>query len=346
MFILSQRGFCLDSPKDSSADRKFRVPGPISGYPAPAGLRSGSGSAGPPSISGDCSSESGSNQDGWPALDFPRRPFPKKSLTITRPEIGACGLKVSTRGNKKLSELLKDINGDAELQQFWEAANINAVRRLGMSDHGPVHIQIVANACVRILRLLEAADVQPAAVSEHGLANNDAEVLVVLAASLHDVGMAIHRDNHENFSLMLGYPKSRQLLANLYDEPNLTTMVSEVLHAIIAHRWDVQPLSLEAGVLKVADALDMTQGRSRIPFESGEVNIHSVSAQAIEEVKIEKGEELPVRIDILLNNSAGIFQVDELLKRKLANSTLAPYVEVVAHLETGKERKIFDIYKF
>jgi len=255
-------------------------------------------------------------------------------------------LKVSTQGNKKLEALLEEINGDAELQQLWEMANNNAVRRLGMSDHGPVHIQIVANACVKILRLLVAADVQPSAVSEHELTSDDAEVVVVLAASLHDIGMAVHRDNHENYSLILGYPKSRQLLANLYDEPNLTTIVSEVLHAIIAHRWDVKPLSLEAGVLKVADALDMTQGRSRIPFESGKVNIHSVSAQAVEEVKIQKGEDLPIRVDILLNNSAGIFQVDELLKRKLANSTLAPYVEVVAHLETEKERKILEIHKF
>ncbi len=255
-------------------------------------------------------------------------------------------MKVSIKGNKKLAALLAAVNEDEELQQLWEAANINAVRRLGMSDHGPVHIQIVANACVKILRLLVAAGVQPSAVSEHGMTEEDAEVLVVLAAFLHDVGMAVHRDNHENISLILSYPKARQLLANLYDEPNLTTIVSEVLHAVIAHRWDVQPLSLEAGVLKVADALDMTQGRSRIPFEAGEVNIHSVSAQAIEEVKIEKGEELPVRVDILLNNSAGIFQVDELLKRKLANSTLAPYVEVVAHLESEKERKILDIHKF
>ena len=254
-------------------------------------------------------------------------------------------MKVSTKGNKKLTALVEGINGDLELQQFWEAANINAVRRLVMSDHGPVHLQIVANGCVKILRLLVAAGVETSGVSEHGLTNEEAEVSVVLAACLHDIGMAVHRDNHENISLMLGYPKARQLLAGLYDEPNLTTVVSEVLHAIIAHRWDVQPLSLEAGVLKVADALDMTQGRSRIPFESGVVNIHSVSAQAIEAVKIEKGEELPVRLDILLNNSAGIFQVDELLKRKLANSTLAPYVEVVAHLE-GEEHKILNIHKF
>ena len=255
-------------------------------------------------------------------------------------------MKVSTQGNKKLEALLVEINEDAELQQLWEMANNNAVGRLGMSDHGPVHIQIVANACVKILRLLVAAEVQPSVVFEHSLTNEDAEVVVVLAASLHDIGMAVHRDNHENYSLMLGYPKSRQLLAKLYDEPNLTTIVSEVLHAIIAHRWDVKPLSLEAGVLKVADALDMTQGRSRIPFESGKVNIHSVSAQAVEQVKIQKGEDLPVRVDILLNNSAGIFQVDELLKRKLANSTLAPYVEVVAHVETEKERKILEIHKF
>ncbi len=255
-------------------------------------------------------------------------------------------MKVSTKGNKKLIALLEAVNRDQELQQFWEAANVNAVRRLGMSDHGPVHIQIVANACVRILRLLVAADVRPSMVSDHGMTDEDAEVVVALSAFLHDIGMAAHRDNHENISLILGYPKARELLTQIYEEPALTIVVSEVLHSIIAHRWDVQPLSLEAGVLKVADALDMTQGRSRIPFESGAVNIHSVSAQAIQEVKIEKGEELPVRVDILLNNSAGIFQVDELLKRKLANSTLAPYVEVVAHLEGEEERKILETHKF
>ena len=255
-------------------------------------------------------------------------------------------LKVSTKGNSKLKTLLEAVNNNSELQGFWEAANNNAVRRLGMSDHGPTHIQIVANGCVKILRLLVDAGVEPSAVTEYGLTNEDAEVIVVLAACLHDIGMAAHRDNHENISLILGYPKSRELLANQYKDPELTIMVSEVLHAIIAHRWDVKPLSLEAGVLKVSDALDMTQGRSRIPFESGAVNIHSVSAQAIEAVKIEKGEELPVRVDILLNNSAGIFQVDELLKRKLANSTLAPYVEVVAHLETEEERRILEVHKF
>jgi hypothetical protein len=121
-------------------------------------------------------------------------------------------------------------------------------------------------------------------------------------------------------------------------------MVAETLHAVIAHRWDVRDLTLEAGVLKVADALDMTEGRSRIPFEAGEVNIHSVSAQAVEAVQIQKGSERPVRLNILLNNSAGIFQVDELLKRKLKNSTLENYVEVAAHIEGEKERRLIEMY--
>jgi metal-dependent HD superfamily phosphatase/phosphodiesterase len=47
---------------------------------------------------------------------------------------------------------------------------------------------------------------------------------------------------------------------------------------------DGEPLALEAGILRVADALDMAKGRSRIPFEAGSVSMHSLSAAAIDEV--------------------------------------------------------------
>lgn len=255
-------------------------------------------------------------------------------------------LKVSVQGNKKLETLLNIVNSDAELLQLWECANTTAVTRLGMSDHGRVHIQIVANACVKILRLLVSAGVQPSAVADYELTTEDAEVVVVLAACLHDIGMAIHRDDHEQFSLIIGYPKARKILGELYEDPELTIMVSETLHTVISHQWDVRSISVESGVLKVADALDMTEGRSRIPFEAGAVNIHSVSAQAIESVKILAGDERPVRVDIKLNNSAGIYQVDELLKRKLTNSSLAEFVEVVAHLEGQKERALLTEHKF
>jgi hypothetical protein len=252
---------------------------------------------------------------------------------------------VPTRHNVKLQQLVERINADAELVQLWRCANVNAVERSGISDHGEVHIRVVANAALRIQRLLIEAGIASSAMTHHQLTSDDAEVIVVLAACLHDLGIAIHRDDHERYSLILAYPKARQLLTGLYDEPALTTMVAEVLHAVIAHRAEVRCLTLEAGVLKVADALDMTQGRSRIPFEAGQVNIHSVSARAIQAVMIEKGVERPVRVAITLSNSAGIFQVDELLKRKLKNSTLAPYVEVEARLEGETEQRLVEVYK-
>lgn len=254
-------------------------------------------------------------------------------------------LKVPTRHNAKLPKLLEAINNDAELNQLWVCANINAVDRSGISDHGEVHIRIVANAALKLLRLLAEAGIASSVAQNHGLTQEDAELIVIAAACLHDLGIAVHRDQHESYSLILGYPKARQLFGQIYEEPELTIMVSETLHAMIAHRWDVRCLTLEAGVVKVADTLDMSSGRSRIPFEAGQINIHSVSALAVKEVKIERGEKRPIRIAIAMTNSAGIFQVDELLGRKLQNSTIAPYVEVVAHIEGETEPRLFELYE-
>lgn len=254
-------------------------------------------------------------------------------------------LRVPARRNEKLRAIVARVNADQELAQLYKSANVNAVDRSGMSDHGEVHVRIVANAALRILRLLMDAGIEPSAVAHHDLSPEDAEIVVVLAACLHDIGIALHRDGHEQYSLIIGYSKARQLLAGLYEEPALTAMVAEILHAVIAHGVEARCLTIEAGAVKVADALDMTQGRSRIPFEAGQVNIHSVSALAIDAVRIEAGEELPVRLVIELANSAGIFQVDELLKRKLRNSTLAPHVEVEAHIEGETERRLLGVYR-
>ena len=246
------------------------------------------------------------------------------------------------RHNPKLRHLLELVDADAELAQLWKCANVNTVDRSGISDHGEVHVRIVANATLKLLRLLAESDIEPSVVTDYGLTMEDAEVIVVLASCLHDVGIAIHRDNHENLSLAVAYPKCRQLLAPIYHEPTLTIMTADTLHAVLAHHGEARCLTIEAGVVKVADALDMTEGRSRIPFEAGRVNIHSLSAQAIESVSIEKGEDRPVRIVVNMANSAGIFQVDELLKRKLQHSSLAPYVEIVATISGETERRLID----
>jgi metal-dependent HD superfamily phosphatase/phosphodiesterase len=157
--------------------------------------------------------------------------------------------------------------------------------------------------------------------------------------------MSVHRKGHEDFSLFLAEPKLRELLDGIYDEPEKTVIVSEVLEGIISHRADGEPLTLEAGILRVADALDMEQGRSRIPFERGRFGIHALSAAAIEDVSIGDGEERPIRIEITMNNSSGIYQIDSLLKAKLVGSGLEPYVEVVAHIDTEAEKRLVPLYR-
>jgi metal-dependent HD superfamily phosphatase/phosphodiesterase len=253
-------------------------------------------------------------------------------------------IRIPVRHNPRLQQIIDRINEDDELYTLWQVMNVNAVQRLGMSDHGPVHFQIVANIALRLLRLLVEHNIQPSATTDHNLPIEEAEVIVAMASLFHDLGLSIHRVEHELYSLFLAAPKIKELLKDIYDIPTRTVLISEILHAIISHRADGRPLTLEAGIVRVADALDMAEGRSRIPFEAGMVNIHSVSASAIEKIKIGKGELKPIRIAVLMNNSAGIFQIDELLKNKLAGSGLEPYVEVEAFIEGETEKKL--IHRF
>jgi metal-dependent HD superfamily phosphatase/phosphodiesterase len=257
----------------------------------------------------------------------------------------AMHLRVPARGNRTLRKLLEAVGADDQIKGWWHVANVNAVLRLEINDHSWVHIQIVTNIALKMLRQLTKHGVQPSLVSDYRLTVDDSEVVVVLAALLHDIGMSVHRRDHEDWSLFLAEPKLRELLADLYEEPDRTVIVSEVLQAITSHRADGQPLSLEAGILRVADALDMAKGRSRIPFERGSVSIHSLSAAAIDEVRIGDGQARPVMVEIVMNNSSGIYQVDGLLKAKLRGSGLEQYVEVVARIDTEAEKRLVPVYR-
>ena len=254
-------------------------------------------------------------------------------------------IRVPPRANRKLASLLERVNADLQLKGWWHAANVNAVGRMHINDHSWVHIQIVANIALKLLRQLTKHGVEPSIVRDYGMTNDDSEVAVTLGALTHCIGMSVHRDGHEDFSLFLAEPKLRELLAGVYDEPDLTVLTVEVLQMITSHREYGKPLTLEAGVVRVADALDMEQGRSRIPFERGRVSIHSLSAAAIEDVLIEDGDERPVKIEIVMNNSSGIFQVDEVLKAKLTGSGLEQYVEVVAHIDTEAEKRLVPMFR-
>ena len=256
----------------------------------------------------------------------------------------ARSIRIPSRHNRKLASLVERMNADLELQQLWKCANVTAVERLRMTDHGPVHIRIVMNIALRLLRLLVEANVECGIVRDYNMSTEDAEVVVALAAGLHDIGMSIHRSSHEQYSLILAAPKIRQLLAGIYEEPELTIVTSEALHAIISHRSDMRGLTAEAGCVKVADALDMAKGRSRIGFEAGKIDVHSLSAAAIDAVTISKGSVKPIHIAVAMNNSAGIFQLDELLKPKIQTSGIAGHVEVTASIEGETERRLLPVY--
>ncbi len=258
--------------------------------------------------------------------------------------VAAMHVRAPARGNRKLRRVLEKVNADEQLKAWWHVANVNAVARLEINDHSWVHVQIVANIALKLLRQLTKHGVQPSMVSDFRLTANESEIVVVLAALLHDVGMSVHRRDHEDWSLFLSEPKLRELLEDLYDEPERTVIVSEVLQAITSHRADGEPLSVEAGILRIADALDMAKGRSRIPFERGSVSIHSLSAAAIDEVRIGDGETRPIMVEIVMNNSSGIYQVDGLLKAKLRGSGLEQYVEVVARIDTEAEKRLVPVY--
>ena len=252
-------------------------------------------------------------------------------------------LNVPAKKDTRLAAVVEQIDRSEELAALWTAANITAIDRMGINDHGPVHIRIVTNIGLKLLRLLVQSDVVPSAVQHHALTNDDAEVVVVMACALHDIGHVIHRENHELLLLMLAPTLIESLLEPVYDLRTRTVLKGEILHAIYAHQREIVPLTIEAGVVKVADALDMESGRARIPFKTGSPTIHSVSAMAIQSVRIDRGTERPIKIAIEMSNSAGIFQVDSLLREKLKNSTIAPFVEVLAEVIEA-EKKILHRY--
>jgi metal-dependent HD superfamily phosphatase/phosphodiesterase len=249
-----------------------------------------------------------------------------------------------TRGNRRLQSFLDAVNADERVRAWWYMAQITS-ERLEMSDHSWVHVQVVLNIALRLMRLLVKGGIEPAMVTEHGMKDRDAEVVVAGGALLHDVGMSIHRTDHEAYSLFLAQDRLQDLLADVYKEPERTVVIAEILQAIIGHRRRGEPYTVEAGVVRVADALDMAEGRSRIPVEGGRYGIHALSAAAIDEVRIESGEERAVRIEIEMNNSAGIFQVDDLLATKLRGTPLEGHVEVIAQVTGETEKRLLPSFR-
>ncbi|HEV2132417.1 MAG TPA: hypothetical protein VGR27_14980, partial [Longimicrobiaceae bacterium] len=87
-------------------------------------------------------------------------------------------LNVPIRHGPKVERLIELVNADDELYALWIAENVTAVERLGMTDHGPVHVKIVMNIAAKLLRLLADHGVQPGVVTDYGMELDDAAVVV------------------------------------------------------------------------------------------------------------------------------------------------------------------------
>src|SRR5438270_3009641 len=190
-------------------------------------------------------------------------------------------LGIEAAAGSRVAQVVQILENDIEIQTLWYMANRTS-KRAAVNDHGPVHVRTCMHHGQTLLRLLVEAGVQPNCVTEHGMSEDDTQVVVLLALALHDVGMSIHRDRHELLSVPIALDWLRRHLPPIYQEPQLTVVVSEVCHAVLAHNVNERCLTLEAGIVKVADALDMTKGRSRKAIASGKSDIPSISPAPVE----------------------------------------------------------------
>jgi len=229
---------------------------------------------------------------------------------------------------KRMWELLRD---DPEVNADWDMANYIAVSKLGFNDHGDIHVKIVAANALKMLKILLDNGILTSVIKERAGDEDDVHLIVLAGALLHDIGNQVHRENHNVSGVYLAVPLLNRILPKVYeDEEVMYEIRGHILHSIYSHEFDIKDLTEEAALVGIADGTDMTQGRGRLAFDKGNVNIHTVSALSIEKLEITKGEERPIRIVIEMNNSAGVFQIQETLGRKIVGSPLEEAFEVVA----------------
>ncbi|GAA5511507.1 hypothetical protein Dcar01_00218 [Deinococcus carri] len=233
------------------------------------------------------------------------------------------------------------LRADPEALASWDMANYVTMRKLGYNDHGRVHAFITGAASLAITELLLEAGVRPD-IMESGVGDaDDVFLAVILGTMLHDIGNQIHRVSHEQHGVMLALPIVDRIITPIYPDPFKRTKVrSFILGAIDCHDLNPPPLTLEGGITAVADGTDITKGRGRKAFALGSVDIHSISALAVDQVVIEKGREKPVLISVTMNNSGGIFQVEEVLAPKVIRSPMQKYVELRATTREGGDEQI------
>jgi metal-dependent HD superfamily phosphatase/phosphodiesterase len=244
--------------------------------------------------------------------------------------------------DRRLNQVLEFVDDDPEITAYLDAQNVNPVKRKGYNDHGAKHIEIVRNRALSLYELLKRGGVEFNGATDQGLDEADEAVIVALAATIHDIGHVVHRDSHAYYSIPLAADILDRILPEFYATPEAVRVKAEVLHAILCHHTEEDPLTTEAGVIRVADGLDMERGRSRLPYERGGRGINTISSQAIDTVTLQEGDDRPVLVEIQMRNAAGVYQVDNLLKQKLHKSGIEDDVRIVAINTAGDSEQLVE----
>lgn len=243
-------------------------------------------------------------------------------------------------------ELVNYLFNDEELQEMQDYANNVSIKRLGYNDHGPVHMRQVCANAIKMLNLLQDSGIKTSLEKEEIGTFEDSMCAVIIAGLMHDLGMMIGRQGHEEMSVTLAKPIiERTLLHILPDNLHRRTIIKSLaIEAIIGHMSSRKIHSVEAGIILIADGCDMTKGRARIPMAINTTprvgDIHKYSANAITRIGIHHGDRRPIRIDIEMIGEVGFFQIEEVLLTKIESSPAKEYVELYAGV-TGEEAKCY-----
>jgi metal-dependent HD superfamily phosphatase/phosphodiesterase len=237
---------------------------------------------------------------------------------------------------KKMWEL---ITQDSEIKACWQMANFVAVHKLGMNDHGETHAVVATASALTMLDLLTGTGVRPDVIAENYGDEDDAALIILSAMLCHDLGTMVHREDHSSLGVSFALPILDRLLSEIYDHPEKRTIIrSFILSAIYTHHGTPRPITIEGALVCIGDSTDMTKGRGRATFDAGSITIHTVSALSIERVEIRRGTTKPIELRILMSNSAGIFQVQEILAPKVRAGPLANVVDVIAVTVGGSDQ--------
>ncbi len=250
------------------------------------------------------------------------------------------------KNNPICLKLVNYLFADDELQEMQDYANNVSIKRLGFNDHGPVHMRQVVGNAIKMLNILHDSGIQTSLEQEQVGTFEDSMCAVILAGLMHDLGMAIGRQGHEEMSVLLAQPIIDRALMHVFpDDLHRRVIIKSVaIEAIIGHMSSRKIHSIEAGIILVADGCDMTKGRARIPLAINSAprvgDIHKYSANAINRIGIHHGERKPIKIDIEMSGDVGFFQIEEVLLTKIDSSPAKQYIELYAGV-AGQDRKCY-----